>query len=426
MSNEPSMKPRHATQNPSAFADALDDVTVAILAAVARVANDLSIDAFLVGGMVRDMVAGQKFMRTSPDVAVVGDAASFASAMASEINGATMASASLHHTAKVKIGPVLVDIASARQDTYEPFGSLPQITLVDDIRLDLSRRDFTANAMAVPIYQDGFGDLIDPFDGHADVLNRTLRVIREHSFAEDPLRMLRGARLAARYQYAFDSETTKQIDESLHHLQNMCDRSPQRVFNEFHSWFDPRENLAELVSIAARYELIGALGISDDLQYAALRNIRQSASQMERFAAFAYHIPSETMDSFVESLKMPTEWRSVVRDVNQARKVVDRCRSDALNDVEMHRYLIDIRDDVVRAIISIDPDASVGRHFDDFRHRLRHIRPELNGNALIALGVERGPMVQKLLDELLERRIEGSLANAADERDFIIRRLSGD
>ena len=403
---------------------AFDRATAACIAAVARVASDLNIDAFLVGGLLREIVAGRPLINTSPDVAVMSDAADLAKALASELDDCSSVATSRHHTAKVKIGSIVVDIASARTDVYHPPGSLPQITLVDDIELDLSRRDFSVNAMAVPIYPTGFGQLIDPFGGRNDTLNRKLRVLHEGSFADDPLRMLRGARFAARYDFEFESETAKLLSRSLNHLQNMCRKSPQRVFNEFRLWFETREILSEEVRIAVETGLIAALGITDDLQSDALRNVRRNSSELERFAAFAYTVPPDALDSFVDQLKMPTVWRSVASEVNKARRVALRCSVETPNDLELRRSLINVRDEVIRAIASVDTDPAVKHRFEDFRTRLRPLRPSLNGDDLVALGVERGPMVGELLNELLEQRIQGQISTKAEERDFIVRRLS--
>ena len=175
------------------FSAFLDAETRELLAQIARVASRESIEIFLVGGMVRDVVSRRDALSPSPDLTVIGEAARFARILAAEIENCTLVSTSQHHTAEVVIGGTSVDIASARIDTYDPPGSLPQITLADDIETDLSRRDFSVNAMALPITRNGFGKLIDPLEGLIDAQNRILRTIRERPFIEDPLRMLRGS-----------------------------------------------------------------------------------------------------------------------------------------------------------------------------------------------------------------------------------------
>ena len=83
-----------------------------------------------------------------------------------------------------------------------------------------------------------------------------------------------------------------------------------------------------------------------------------------------------------------------------------------------------VRDEVLRAVIATENNANIVSRFSDFRNRLRHVRPELNGDDLISLGVPRGPWVGELLNELLELRIGHSISNAGEEREYVIRRLS--
>ena len=156
------------------FSSLRDARTGACLAQIARIASQKSIEIYLVGGMVRDMDSCRGNLLANPDLTVVGHAADFARTLAEEIENCAVVSTSQHQTAEVIIGGTTVDIASARTDIYDPPGSLPQITLVEDINADLLRRDYTVNAMALPISPDGFGTLIDPFDGRIDAKNQDI------------------------------------------------------------------------------------------------------------------------------------------------------------------------------------------------------------------------------------------------------------
>ncbi len=402
----------------------LPDASPHAIETIARAASDHGTEAYLVGGMVRDIFARLPKITTSPDVTVIGDAAKFAQALAEENADCSLLSVSRLHTAKVKIGSVTVDIASARTDFYEPWGSLPKITLVDDIGTDLQRRDFTVNAMAIHLMPSGLEELIDPFNGRDDVASRVIRVIHEDSFAEDPLRMLRGVRLAARYGYTFDAETAKEIQRSIRHLEKMFDVSPQRVFNEFRLWFQPHENLDALIAMAAKYGILDIFVPDADLRDGAFRQIPPDATELERFAAFVFLAPVDAMIGLAELLRMPSDWCAIVSDNDNARGIAKRCRNERVSDVELWRSLINVRDEVVRAAICVETDSDVSRRLIDFRDRLRPMRTAINGDDLIALGVERGPIVGQLLDELLAARIEGSISDDEEERTYVIRRLA--
>ena len=411
---------------PTDFDSVFDAKTAKALARIACFASKSSIQAFLVGGAVRDLLIGRLPVSTTPDLTVVGEACSFAQQLAEGIESCSLVSMSQHHTAAITIGNTAVEIASARTDLYDPPGSLPRITLVDNMVADLSRRDFTTNAMAMPLLSTGMGQLIDPFDGWKDVRERKLRVIRGHSFVEDPLRIMRGVRIAARYQFSFEPKTKALISASLPHLEMMTLRSPQRVFNEFRLWFDAKENLAELVSIADETGLLVALGILSVDAISNLSKVRPNATELERFAAFAYRLDQKTIDSLVERLHMPAEWRSTARHVTIVREIAEECTCHQVTDIWLRNSLIDIREEVVQAVIATETNTSISDRFREFHSRLRHIRSELDGDDVIGLGAPQGPLIGQLLNELLERRIDGSISTVREERSHIIRRLSGD
>ncbi len=396
------------------------------LSTISRIAAATSNDIYLVGGMVRELVAQLPEISTSPDISIIGDAEDFASSVVANKDRCRLVNVSQHHTAKLKIDQNIIDIASARIDSYEPHGSLPKITLVDDIETDLSRRDFTTNAMAMPVHPDGLGGLIDPFGGRGDTHCGILRIIREDSFREDPLRMLRGVRLAARYDYRFESATAEAFSDARDDLRRMVEHSPQRVFNEFSLWFTRHEKLDALLELAKATGLLDALGIDAEYPPDTLRHVPKNAPDRGRFAAFAYLLPPDTLSALRHRLSMSTDWAETAKHSSTARNVADRCRYTDVSDIDLYRSLIRVPDDAIRAAIAVEHSVKVKSRFHDFRNRLRHVRAELNGDDLIALGVKQGPMIGKLLDELLTLRIQGVISNAEEERRHIIDRSTDD
>jgi tRNA nucleotidyltransferase (CCA-adding enzyme) len=154
---------------------------------------------YLVGGAVRDLLLGQP--RTDIDVAVEGDVRPIADALGGEV---------VEHerfaTATVAVDGLLVDLAMTRSETYERPGALPTVTPAT-ITDDLARRDFTINAMAVPLR--GEPSLIDPHGGVDDLRAGVLRVLHERSFVDDPTRALRAGRYAARFDLELEPGTAE-------------------------------------------------------------------------------------------------------------------------------------------------------------------------------------------------------------------------
>ncbi len=399
----------------------LADETFECLKAIALVADGTSTEAYLVGSMVRELAHGYSTISTSPDIVVIGDASEFADALASAIPDCSIISTSQFHTLKVSMHDRIVDIATARSDTYETSGALPHISLVDDIETDLARRDFTLNAMAFRLNPQMRGTLIDPFDGLSDAQVGIVRVLRENSFWEDPLRMLRGARLAARYGYRFAPETADEIRKSGELLTQMLVTSPQRVSNEWRLWFNDQEKLDAIVASARHLGLLAALGLDDDVD--AERIAWAGAGPLERFAAFAYISSPASVAAFANHLVMPSEWRTVASDVETVRDVAERCRRYAISNSSLYRALIDVHDEAIQGAIVAEPEPTVINRLAQFRDQLKGIRPALSGSALIELGVPVGPEVGRLLEELRDMRIEGTVASAEDERQHVISRL---
>lgn len=182
------------------FSEALRN-TYPELSAVRKVSD---VPVYLVGGAVRDLMLSRP--RADVDLVVVGDAATLAAKLGEPLEHERFA------TAKVELDGHEVDIATARSETYPHPGALPEVEPATDIGTDLARRDFTVNAMALPLL--GVPELIDPYGGRADLEAGLLRVLHKHSFADDPTRGIRAARYAARFGFELEPETATLIRET--------------------------------------------------------------------------------------------------------------------------------------------------------------------------------------------------------------------
>lgn len=172
------------------------------LASVRRVVED---PVFLVGGAVRDLLLDRG--RADVDLVVVGDAAGLASRL-----GADVVSHERFGTAKVELDGHELDIATARSESYPHPGALPEVEPAADIEADLGRRDFTVNAMAIPL--QGEPRLLDPHGGRADLAAGLLRVLHDRSFEDDPTRAIRAARYAARFGYEPEPRTAELLRQA--------------------------------------------------------------------------------------------------------------------------------------------------------------------------------------------------------------------
>jgi len=176
----------------------------------ARVARRLRMPTYLIGGSIRDLLLHVP----SPDLdlCVVGDGIAFARSLARELGAPTLTEDRRFLTAKITAPAGAVDVITARREVYPHPGALPRVTpgAIED---DLARRDFTVNAMAVRLGRTW--RLLDPFRGSADLRPRRLRVLHDRSFADDPTRLLRAARYAARLGFHMERHTLSLARQSV-------------------------------------------------------------------------------------------------------------------------------------------------------------------------------------------------------------------
>lgn len=199
-----------------------------ILLRIAALAQEQGVEAYVVGGFVRDAVMGRS--RTDIDITVHGDPLPFADAVAKVFSSKSVVFERFR-TAMVPIGKYQVEFVGTRKESYSDDSRKPVVTsgtLEDDIR----RRDFTINTLAVALNSKNMGEVIDLFNGIADIENKVLRTpLEPHvTMSDDPLRMMRAARFASQLNFKIDGETLEAIT-------SMSDRlaivSQERITDEF-------------------------------------------------------------------------------------------------------------------------------------------------------------------------------------------------
>ena len=179
-------------------------------AAAAAVARGQGV--YLVGGTVRDLLLGEPGFDV--DLAVEGDGQAFARALATGARRPGQPHDAFG-TAVVEYGDgERVDVVTARRERYEAPAALPTVepSTIED---DLFRRDFTINAMAVALDGRAAGRLVDPFEGRRDLEAKTIRVLHDGSFVDDPTRIFRALRYASRYGFELDEHTDALAREAI-------------------------------------------------------------------------------------------------------------------------------------------------------------------------------------------------------------------
>ena len=219
----------------------LPESAVRILEKAGQLGDELSMSVYAVGGFVRDLLLRKKNLDI--DLSVEGNGILFAERLAERLGGRVRP----HQKFKTAIvfyhdeddAEQRLDVATARLEYYEYPGALPTVEL-SSIKMDLFRRDFTINALAIQLNAERFGTLVDPFGAQRDIKDKSIAVLHSLSFIEDPTRILRAVRFERRFNFRISGQTERLIKNAL--SLGMLDKlSGPRVFNELKHVFDERE-----------------------------------------------------------------------------------------------------------------------------------------------------------------------------------------
>ncbi len=333
---------------------------------------------YLVGGAVRDLLLGRE--RADLDLVIEGDVEELAGRLGGEV-----VAHERFATAKLSVGEIELDLAGARAEEYPRPGALPEVR-PSTLAGDLARRDFTINAMAVPL--QGEPEVIDPHGGRADLERGLLRVLHERSFTDDPTRALRAARYATRFGFAVEPET-----ERLLRAADLDTVSVDRIE-------------AELLRLAAEpdpragFELLAGWGLLD---------LRDGAGAL--------------IDAVVALLEQPPWEGTVDRALAVHAAVTGRAPGAAgrLRDLLASARALAAASpqrpseavDLVRGHgeIELVLARAVGAEWlDRYLTEWSSVRLEITGEDLLAAGIPEGPALGRGLSEALRRKLDGEVS----------------
>lgn len=375
-------------------------------------------DVALVGGAVRDLLLGRAPREL--DVVVAGDAASLARELASVL-GANITLHGRFGTAVVEWEAGRVDVAERRGESYRAPGALPEVH-EGGVEEDLRRRDFTVNAIAVPLGGRRRGALDSAEHALEDLAAGRLRVLHERSFIDDPTRLLRLARYRARLGFELEAQTARLAAEAVA-AGALASVSRARVGAEL------RLALTEADAVGALAELreLGVLsaidpGVSFDEQLArgalallpsdGRADLLLMASLLLALAQHPSADPQRAMFELLDGLEFSAlERERIMRSALVARSLVAKLaragRPSRLHEALSTRTL----EAVALAGALSEEGSSGGAAATRWLERLRHVRLSINGDDLLAAGVPAGPELGRRLDAALARKLDGELAD---------------
>ena len=373
-----------------------------LLDAAAEEAGDGAL--YLVGGTVRDALLGAGM--TDLDVSVVGvPVEAFGQRLQQRLGGSLACHVDFGTCTLQLPSGVAVDIATAREELYAHPGALPNVT-PSTFRKDLSRRDFTANAVALRL-QPPPPEIVDPYDGVADIDAHVLRILHPLSFVEDPTRIVRGARLAGRLAFRFDQDTAERARAALV-PEVLGGVSRTRLRSELELTL--RE--ARVAPCLASLQELGALNLMYGLPWPRamlerldeLRSHGESVPDESYLLALLYDLDDDACAARLEEFHWPKRLAVVQRKIREIA-AAGAASDESLDDIGASgRAVLRALDDDLAARV---------RSFEE-----APVRRKLRGQDVLELGLPEGPQIGEVLAEVAEARAAGRVSSFDEERDL--------
>jgi len=430
------------------LSEALPPARKALLRAVAEEAFDQGVQAFIVGGFVRDLLLqlpSQDF-----DIVIEGDAIAFAEFLSREFGGRVVAHKRFG-TAKWILDsetllqrldtdendgfsksdlPEHLDLITARTEFYNKPAALPVVER-SSIKMDLHRRDFTINTLALRLDGIHFGKIFDFWGGYSDLQQKQIRVLHALSFVDDATRMLRAVRFATRFSFEIEPQTLSLIEGSLPLLVEI---SGARLTHEFELIFNERkapEMLRQLGSLGILGAIHSALPWDDDsirrysIGLANLSLPETTISPEEKthmlWCLWLQDIDPEALEAIGKRLRLPANLLDWIEQTRKLQLLLPALYG--LRPSQITQNLESFHSIPMRAILASCENADFRQILHIYNEKYRHVRPITTGNDLRALGLPPSPRYEVILTALKQAWLDGQIESEREERDLLQRLL---
>ena len=399
-----------------------------LLQEIGRCGAETSQSVYVVGGFVRDLLIGRENLDI--DIVVEGDAIDLAHQLAKVWEGQVQT----HHTFKTaaitRRDGLKLDFVSARNETYTSPGALPSVeygTIVQDLR----RRDFSINALAMQLQPDTFGEIVDCTEGLRDLRAGRIRVLHEQSFIDDPTRIFRAIRYAARYNFRIvEADQQRMLDVINQGVLNLI--SGQRIRHEIDHLLS-EEAAPQMVHQMREFDLFGAVHPTWKIapNFDALWNAAGQA--MEWASTFLSHDPINTgtllwmtlltapdaIEIISNRLELENELRTKLSLQVQLEQDIDALSASS-KPSEVYQVLNPYPiEPLVFAMMHPNQPNWRAENMSNYLTHLRNVQPLVTGNDLIQRGLKPSQAFSDLLWKAFAAQLDGKVSTAQETYQFL-------
>jgi tRNA nucleotidyltransferase (CCA-adding enzyme) len=407
-----------------------------LLRDLGRIGDQLDLKVYAVGGFVRDLLLG--VANFDIDVTVEGDGILFAEIFATSYGCRVKSHEKFGTAAIVFSNGTKIDVASTRLEYYDSPGVLPTVER-SSLKMDLYRRDFTINTLAIALAGAEFGRLIDFFGARRDLQAKSIRVLHNLSFVEDPTRVFRGIRFEQRLGFRMAAHTENLIKNSI--KMNFLEKlGGKRLFAELVHIFEEREPQHAVERMAAlgvlRY-IHRAIKVTaetlhlfqESAQVATWHELLYRKQPCENWVVYFLALCSTlSAAEFVETcLRLETGARFIEKYAagrsagERALEQISRSisgRGRSLLPSEICAILRGLPIEILLHLMA-RADEDSRRQFSIYVTNLSQVTTEIDGNDLKAFGLKPGQLYRDILDKVRDARLDGKVASREDELQLV-------
>ncbi len=453
-----------------------------IFEVVAKVADREQVEAYVIGGYVRDHLMGRENPDRDIDIVVIGDGPAMARAVAREISRDIRVTVfKTFGTAMFRYRNYDVEFVGARKESYSEDSRKPSVT-PGTLEDDQNRRDFTINALAISLNKNNPGEVLDPFGGIEDIHDGIIRtpLDPDTTFSDDPLRMLRAVRFATQLGFTIEEGTLASIASNAERISIVSAERITVELNKIMAAPTPSTGflLLEETGLLSLIlpEVSKLRGVEDkdgkghkDNFHHTLKVLDNAAEKSDdlwlRWAALLHDVAKPLTKKFVPGTgwtfhgheylgakMVPEIFKRLKLPLNDRMKYVRKLVGlhlrpialvqDEVTDSAVRRLLFEAGDDIDDLMLLCEADITSGnrmkvrKHRENFalvRRKLREIeekdavrtfQPPVHGDEIIeAFGIQPGPMVGVIKSAIKEAILDGVIPNDHHAaREFMIQK----
>ena len=408
-----------------------------LLRQAGSLASSMGYNIYLVGGIVRDMIL--RISNLDVDLVVEGDGIAFARAFSRSI-GARYAAHEKYKTAVITLPEGNhIDVATARLEYYKTPGAFP-IVEQSTLKLDLYRRDFTVNTMAVSLSPQRFGELIDFFGGQRDIKEKRVRVLHAMSFVEDPSRIIRAVRFEQRYGFALGKQTSSLVHAAVRSglLRSVPGRRISYEIRQILSEDHPIRGMERLRELGVLNAVHPGLAFGPQVRDYFVR-VKETLLWFNMlFTHEAYRPWFVYLLALVDQMKprkiieichrlglTDEEVRAILSSQAKAHAVLrDLVSVRPVTPSEVVKILEGVRLEEILFAMSKTRSPEVKEMISAYITTWRSYKPPISGRDLLAMGFEKGKFLGDTLKLIRDKGLNGEIRDFSEATAFAARRLS--